>query len=452
MAEGCIRDKDVPVRSKNGECVMALLNVDFIELQGRKYAMASSLDISERRRAEELAREQLELLEDCSDADTGTATLIVDEEGDIVRCFGEKSMLPGNPEGQNLRTALPPPAAADLLTMLAAVLREGAARTTEFRAEVGELTIAVRVTAAPMTRRYRGKRTVSFRVRDITAEKAAEEKTALTEQAYGRSTFFNSLVTGGHPAEYVASVLEGYGVDTHADYACFALMVARAEPLAPECRPTGEQVAPQAAAKGDIVAWLARSEPGWAWQTNGLIAMLVPADKAGRTKESQLAFAARLARETEARFAFTQVAVGVTATPGERATLDLEELYGRAAEALLLCERQEDRRVVHHADTGLYQVAFQLLKDRNIQRIVKDMIGGLAEYDRRHDSNLLTTLERIIEEENLRIVADKMFIHHNTAIWRKKRIEKLLALSLDSFETRAMVSLYLKVWRLLGRN
>ncbi len=452
LEEGCVRDKDVPVRAKNGECVMALLNVDFIELQGRKYAMASSLDISERRRTEELAREQLDLLEDCSDADTGTATLIVDEEGGIVRCFGEKSILPANSEGQNVRAALPPPAAADLLTMLAAVLREGAARTTEFRAEVGELTMALRVTAAPMTRRYRGKRTVSFRARDITAEKAAEEKSALAEQAYGRSTFFNSLVTGGHPAEYVASVLEGYGVDTRADYACFALTVARAEPLTPECWPTGEQVAPKAAAKGDIVAWLARSELGWAWQTNGLIAVLAPADKAGGTKESQLEFAARLARDTEARFAFTQVAVGVAATPGEGATLDLEELYGRAAEALLLCEREKGCPVVHHADTGLYQVAFQLLKDRNIQRIVRDMLGGLAEYDRRHDSNLLATLERIIEEENLRVVAAKMFIHHNTAIWRKKRIEKLLALSLDSFETRAMVSLYLKVWKLLGQN
>lgn len=452
LEEGCIRDRDVPVRAKNGGRVMALLNVDFIELDGIKYAMASSLDISERKQAEELAREQLGLLEDCSDADADTTTLIVDEEGDIVRVFGERSMLPGNPEGQNLRAALPPPAAADLLAMLAAVLKEDAARTTEFRARVGELTMAIRVTAAPMTRRYRGKRTVSLRVRDITAEKAAEENTALTEQAYGRSTFFNSLVTGGHPAEYVASVLEGYGVDTRADYACFVLAVARAEPDSAETWPTGAPVAPQAAARGDIVAWMARNEPGWVWQTNGLIAVLVPADKAGRTKERQMAFAVRLARETEARFAFTQVNVGVAATPGEGTTLDLEELFGKAAEALLLCERGQGRPVVHHADTGLYQVAFQLLKDRNIQRIVKDMIGGLAEYDRRHESNLLATLERIIEEENLWVVAEKMFIHHNTAIWRKKRIEKLLGLSLDSFETRAMVSLYLKVWKLLGQN
>ncbi len=452
LEEGCIRDKDVPVRAKNGTLVMALLNVDFIELDGMKYIMASSLDISERKQAEELAREQLGLLEDCSDADADATTLIVDEEGDIVRVFGDKSMLPPNPEGRNLRAALPPPAAADLLAMLAAVLREDAARTTEFRAGAGEQMLVVRVAAAPMTRRYRGKRTVSFRVRDITAEKAAAENTALTEQAYGRSTFFNSLVTGGHPAEYVASVLEGYGVDTRADYACFALAVARTEPEAAEAWLTGAKVAPKAAARGDIVAWPARSEPGWVWQTNGLIAALVPADKAGRTKESQLEFAARLARETEARFAFTQVTVGVAATPGEGTTLDLEELFGKAAEALLLCEREQGRCVVHHADTGLYQVAFQLLKDRNIQRIVRDMIGGLAAYDQRHDSNLLATLERIIEEENLRVVAEKMFIHHNTAIWRKKRIEKLLGLSLDSFETRAMVSLYLKVWKLLGRN
>ncbi|MDT8903581.1 PAS domain S-box protein [Anaeroselena agilis] len=451
LEEGCVRERDVAVRTKSGDTLTALLSVVFIDLGGRKHLVATSLDISERRRAEEQAREQLGLLEDCSEADADATTMIVDEAGDIVRVFGDKGLLPGNPEGENLRAALPPPVAADLLAMLAAVLSEGAARTTEFRAAVGEAPKAVRVTAAPMTRRYRGRRTVSFRVRDITAEKAAEEKSALAERAYGRSTFFNSLVTGGHPAEYVADVLEGYGVDTGADYVCLALTVAREEPRSPAAWPSGETTAATAASTGEIFAWLARREPGWLWQTNGCIAALVPADKAGSTKEEQTEYAARLAGRVEAAFAFTRVAVGVAATSGEGAPLDLEALYGRAAEALLLCDRQEGRGAVHYADTGLYQVAFQLLRDRNIQRIVRDMIGALAAYDRKRGSNLLATLEAILEEENLRMVAARLFIHHNTAIWRKKRIEKLLGLSLDSFETRAMVSLYLKVWRLLSR-
>lgn len=175
VEEGGIREKDVPVRMKSGEYLTALLSVEFIELGGRKHLVATSLDISERRRTEERTREQLVLLEDCSDAAADATTLIVEEEGGIVRIFGDKSMLPGNPEGQNIHTVLPPPAAADLLAMLATVLAEGAARTTEFRVGVGELTKTVRVTAAPMTRRYRGRRTVSIRIRDITAEKAADE-------------------------------------------------------------------------------------------------------------------------------------------------------------------------------------------------------------------------------------------------------------------------------------
>jgi PAS domain S-box-containing protein len=278
-ADGCIRERVVPVRVKGGGTLLALLSVDFIELLGRRFLVASSLDISERARAEELAKEQLGLLEDFSGAEAGVATLIVDEAGSIVRFFGERSMFAADLEGASMHTVLPPPVAAELVAAMAAMLAANAPRTTECRLGEDEAARTVRVTGAPMTRRYRGKRTVSFRIQDITAEKAA-------------------------------------------------------------CR----------------------------------------------------------------------------------------------------------------GDDSLCQVAFQLLKDKNMQRVVRDTIGSLAAHDRRRDNKLVATLERIIEDDNLRIVAEKLCIRHNTAIQRKKRIEQLLGLSLDSFETKAMVSLYLKIWRLSGQD
>ncbi len=180
--DGRIRERDVPVRMKNGGTLTALLSVDIIELQGRKFLVASSLDISERARTEELTREQLGLLEDFSGAEAGVATLIVDETGNIVRLFGEKGLFAADPEGANLLTVLPPPVASGLLAMAATVLAADSPRTEEFRMGEGETARTAQVTGTPMTRRYRGKRTLSFRIRDITAEKAAARKGAGLDQ------------------------------------------------------------------------------------------------------------------------------------------------------------------------------------------------------------------------------------------------------------------------------
>lgn len=49
---------------------------------------------------------------------------------------------------------------------------------------------------------------------------------------------------------------------------------------------------------------------------------------------------------------------------------------------------------------------------------------------------------------SLKTVGEKLFIHHNTVIWRKGRIEVLLGMSLDKIETRVLLLLYFKIWNL----
>lgn len=61
---------------------------------------------------------------------------------------------------------------------------------------------------------------------------------------------------------------------------------------------------------------------------------------------------------------------------------------------------------------------------------------------------MVATLERIVEEESLQAAAEKLAISDAAASRRKERIEELLGLSLDCCETREMMSLYLKIWRL----
>ncbi len=452
LADGRVRERETRVRRKDGRLLTALLSAGFIEIGGKQHVMAAALDISARKRAEDKAKETLGMLEEVSGAVAGAALAVLDESGVVLRFFGETALFGASPEGKNVRAVLPPPAAADIVGMVAAALADGGPRTREFCAGAGEAARTMTVAATPMARCYRGRRAVSLQVRDVTAERAAAGRLTLLAQLYGRTAFFNGLLTGEDPEALVAERLAQYGVDTGGDHCCLVLRTERDEPPALE-GPSGDRVTARAASNEDITVWLAEKEPGWAWNNGRDIVMLVPAGQGLRTKDGQTRFAERLVRDAEGRFAFLRVKAGVAATTdaGE-GPWDLRSLYRQAVDALLVGGAEAARSVVHHADIGLFRVAFQMLKDKNCLALAERTIGGLAAYDRGHGNNLLATLERILEDGNLKATAQRLYIHHNTALWRKRRIEKILGMSLDSFETRVLVSLYLKVWRLAGLN
>ncbi|HBS60191.1 MAG TPA: hypothetical protein DEA44_13095 [Firmicutes bacterium] len=176
--------------------------------------------------------------------------------------------------------------------------------------------------------------------------------------------------------------------------------------------------------------------------------LLVPIHQGNVSKEQQIEFANRLKRDIEARFAFIMAKIGISVSVGSsNLAHDLKNLYQRAERALCLCIFSSSHHIIHHADMGLDEVACQLRHDNTTLTLVQKTIGRLFDYDKVHESNLLDTLERIIEDGSLRTAAQKLYVHPNTVNWRKKRIEELLGLSLDVFETRALLSLYIKIWK-----
>lgn len=406
---------------------------------------ADMKDIHNEKILKKITKEQLNLLEDFTRTLTDTSALI-DEDGNIIRLLGD----PDNEQlyKQTVDLVFPDFPATHLSDKLALVLQNDTHHSFEIEISVDGQSAVKKVTVSPMRYCIKNKRTVALHVQDITPIKAAEDRRILADQIYQRSIFFNDLLSANHSQEYIKTKLDGYGITVKADYCCYLIQITRNRHTNKESL-AGNDIRNEAATQDSVIIWLNAKEVGWVWKRKKYIVILVPVCQENALKEQQIKFAYRLKRDIEARFALIMVKIGVSAiVDSANLAHDLKDLYQRAERALCLCIFSSTRHIIHHGDMGLDEVACQLRHDITTLTLVQKTLGRLFNYDKVHESNLLDTLERIIEDGNLRTAAQKLYVHPNTVNWRKKRIEELLDLSLDVFETRALLSLYIKVWKL----
>lgn len=267
----------------------------------------------------------------------------------------------------------------------------------------------------------------------------------LTNQLYTRSTYLNRLLLNDYPMEYVNKALSEFGMESNIVYCCFLIRIGEKQEKA-----FNQHVAravSRASAIQESLVWLADEGTEWVWKCNDDIILLIPlAEATIKDKTSQILFSEQTARAIAARLPGRSVYVGISGNSA--LPLNIREVYQKARQAAVVAALEDESGLKHFDDIGLYEFAFQVIKDKNITSLVQNTIGRLAEYDRMRDGNLLFTLKSILEDGNLKTVAQKMFIHHNTAIWRKRRIEKLLELSLDKAETQVLLMLHMKIWEL----
>jgi DNA-binding PucR family transcriptional regulator len=66
-------------------------------------------------------------------------------------------------------------------------------------------------------------------------------------------------------------------------------------------------------------------------------------------------------------------------------------------------------------------------------------LGKLLNYENKKKMEFLHTLEVILLSDNLKEAADRLEIHYQTLMFRKKRLEKILGLSFDDFSARMAI-------------
>lgn len=275
-------------------------------------------------------------------------------------------------------------------------------------------------------------------VRDISQQQ-------LASQLYSRSTYLNRLLVNDYPVEYVNKALSEFGIEHNTAYCCFLIRIYEKTEKA-SVQPAAK-LGGRASAIQESLIWLADQGLEWVWKCNDDLVLLLPLSEENiKDKAGQILFSEKTAQMISARLPDMYACIGISGC--SELPLNIREVYQKARQSVVVASLENKCSIMHFEDIGLYEIAFQMLKDHNITSLVQNTVGRLAEYDRMRAGNMLLTLKSILEDGNLKIVAQKMFIHHNTAIWRKRRIEKLLGLSLDNTETQVLLMLHMKIWEL----
>ena len=104
--------------------------------------------------------------------------------------------------------------------------------------------------------------------------------------------------------------------------------------------------------------------------------------------------------------------------------------------------------VVSFDDLGAYKYLLRVSQDGRTRDHRGDALKKLEAYDRRHRSQLLTTLEEYLKRRgNIAAAAQTLFVHPNTLRQRLRRIQDLTGLDVQN-EDWLMIEIELKLLRL----
>ncbi len=144
---------------------------------------------------------------------------------------------------------------------------------------------------------------------------------------------------------------------------------------------------------------------------------------------------------------FTYVGVGSIAETYQ----DLSSSLSQAEQTVrILVSRKSDERVLFYSDLGLLRVLGHPLLREDALKYAHEVLDPLEEHDEKHRGDLIETVRVYFQcGGNLKRVAEVLFTHYNTIIYRINRIRDMYGIDLRDPETAFNFQLALKIRELL---
>ncbi len=274
--------------------------------------------------------------------------------------------------------------------------------------------------------------------RDLTAQRETEELLYRSYERRRRSDFFTDLILSrkGDSKETLEQA-HGLGIDLTQPLSVYFLEIRGGAAVAAGSGSGRDNAFPLM-----IDALLDRiaAEPGtYAWDAQKGIGIIQPRPGPffGDVQE-EIRCAEDLLNKIRPNFPEAVLSAGIAEfRPG---LAHFAERYRQARISCLIGSRiHPGRRVHHYCDIGAFPILAALTAAEESERYLERTIGKILQYDRENGTDLFRTLDKIFASDNLRAVADEMYLHYKTILFRKQCIERILGVTLDSFEGRTMV-------------
>lgn len=116
--------------------------------------------------------------------------------------------------------------------------------------------------------------------------------------------------------------------------------------------------------------------------------------------------------------------------------VELPQYYLRSKKAVELGRRFfPNKRIINYSDVSIYHMCEELQNRGSLAMFIDPMIQDLLEYDLRNHTDFTGTLEAYLHCGRSYVeTAKQLYIHRNTLVYRKTRIEEILGVDLDNPE------------------
>ncbi|NLJ80125.1 MAG: PucR family transcriptional regulator, partial [Firmicutes bacterium] len=105
--------------------------------------------------------------------------------------------------------------------------------------------------------------------------------------------------------------------------------------------------------------------------------------------------------------------------------------------------------IVHYDQLGIYRLLEELRHKPEMNAFMKDTIQPLIDYDRKNKTELVRTIRQFYAQGgNLGKAAQELFVHYNTVLYRLKRVEEILGISLGNSQQRLSLGVAVKALEL----
>ena len=160
-------------------------------------------------------------------------------------------------------------------------------------------------------------------------------------------------------------------------------------------------------------------------------------------KSDVIYFCQKILDEALKKFHSDELTIGIG-----RSYEKVEQLYKSHRQAKLIVESLSNTNmstIKHYDDLGLYRIlAFEGLQGELLE-FCSDTIKPLIEYDKINNSELIKTLKAYFEfDGNMKKIAENMYMHYNTIIYRVQQISDITGLDLENGDSRLNLEIALK--------
>jgi PAS domain S-box-containing protein len=184
-----------------------------------------------------------------------------------------------------------------------------------------------------------------------------------------------------------------------------------------------------------LVDHLSRKENTIAWETLRGIGIITSAWQNADRKTAEWEAAQQYIKDLSLYFPNLKVRIGI-ANYADGLALFSSRLCNAETASAIGKRVWPEKLVYHYEDCGNYRALAPFARTTEADVYVTKMIGPLIEHDKTDGTDLVETLKRILSGLSFKEIGTQMYLHHKTIQLRKQRIEQILNLSLDSYETR----------------